>query len=150
MDAQGKRVRESAPDAQNHEEAKTYREDKRRQVREQRNLKPGEVLACHDTFADVADKYLAYQKPRLTAEESFEREEGIVDDLKALFAGRLADITSSQVSDLITERLGKVSKSSVRKEFVHPQAPLPAGLRGVEASAPFRQSVRGRDSAQGA
>ncbi len=118
VDAQGDRVREPAPDAQNHEEAQTYREDKRRQVREQRNLKPGEVLVCQDTFSDVADKYLAYQKPRLLGRNSYQREAGIVDDLKAFFTGKLAEITSSQVSDFITERLGKVSKSSVRKELV--------------------------------
>jgi integrase len=41
-----------------------------------------------------------------------------VGDLKAFFTGQLAEITSSQVSDFITERLGKVSKSSVRKELV--------------------------------
>jgi integrase len=116
VDAQGKRVREPARDAQNKEEAKAYREDRRRQVREQRNLKPGEVLACRDSFADVADKSLAYQKPRLTP-RSYEREESIVVHLKELFTGRLADVTSSQVSDYVTERLGKVSKSSVRKEL---------------------------------
>ena len=116
VDAQGERVREPAPDAQNHEEAQTYREDKRRQVREQRNLKPGEVLACRDSFADVADKFLAYQKPRLTA-KSYEREESIVVHLKERFTGRLADVTSSQVSDYVTARLGKVSNSSARKEL---------------------------------
>jgi len=70
------------------------------------------------TFAQVADRYLAYQKPRLLGRNSYQRESGIVDDLKAFFTGKLADITSSQVSDFITERLGKVTKSSVRKELV--------------------------------
>jgi len=116
VDAQGERVREPAPDAQNHEEAQTYREDKRRQVREQHNLKPGEVLACRDSFADVADKFLAYQKPRLTP-KAYEREASIVVHLKAFFTGRLADITSSQVSDYVTARLGKVCNSSARKEL---------------------------------
>ena len=118
VDVQGERVREPAPDAQNHEEAQTYREDKRRQVREQRNLKPGEVLICRASFADVAGRYLAYQRPRLLGRNSYQREAGIVDDLKAFFKGNLTEITSSQVSDFITERLGKVSKSSVRKELV--------------------------------
>ena len=66
----------------------------------------------------MADKYLAYQKPRLLGRNSYQREAGIVDDLKAFFTGKLTEITSSQVSDFITERLGKVSKSSVRKEMV--------------------------------
>lgn len=117
VDAQGERVREPAPDAQNHEEAQTYREDKRRQIREQRNLKPGEVLTCRDTFADVADRFLAYQKPRLTP-RAYQREEGIAAHLKAFFTGRLADVTSSHVSDYVTARLGQVSKSSVRKELI--------------------------------
>ena len=66
IDASGRRVRKPAPEAQNHDEAGTFRADERREVREHRNLKPGEVLVCRDSFADVADKYLAYQKPRLT------------------------------------------------------------------------------------
>jgi integrase len=117
IDASGQRVRKPAPDAQNHEEAATIRADLRREVRQQANLKPGEVLACRDSFADVADKYLAYQKPRLGA-KSYQREAGIVAGLKAFFTVRLVDITSSQVSDFVTERLGKVSKGSVRKELV--------------------------------
>jgi len=117
IDAQGRRVRQPAPDAQNHDEAGTFRADERRQAREQRNLKPGEVLASKDSFAHIADKYLAYQKPRL-APKSYQREAGIVDDLKAFFTGRLVDVTSSQVSDFVTDRLGKVGKSSVRKELI--------------------------------
>jgi integrase len=114
--AQGKRVREPAPDASNHEEAQAFREDRRREVREQGKLKPGEVLACGDSFTDVAERFLAYQKPRLTP-KAYGREEGIAAHLKAFFTGRLADVTSSQVSDYVTVRLGKVSKSSVRKEL---------------------------------
>jgi site-specific recombinase XerD len=121
VDARGERVREPAilkdgNKASNHEEAKSVCEDKRRGVREQRNLKPGELLACVDSFADVADKFLAYQKPRLTP-KSYEREESIAVHLKASFTGRLADVTSSQVSDYVTARLGTVSKSSARKEL---------------------------------
>jgi integrase len=86
-------------------------------VKEEANLKPGEVLACHDTFADVADKFLAYQGPRLTP-KAYEREAGIVAHLKAFLPGKLTDITSGVVSDFVTARLGKVSKSSVRKELI--------------------------------
>jgi len=117
IDAAGKRVRKPAPDAQNHDEAGTFRADQRRDVRERRHLKPGEVPPCRESFADVADKYLAYQKPRL-GEKSYQREAGIVADMKAFFTGKLADVTSAQVSDFVTERLGKVSKSSVRKELI--------------------------------
>jgi len=118
VDASGCRVRKPAPDGENHDEAGIFRADERRQVREQRNLKPGEVLASKDSFADVADKFLAYQKPRLTP-KAYEREAGIVNQhLRPFFTGKLADITSSQVSDYVTAALSRVSKASVRKEFV--------------------------------
>ncbi len=121
VDSQGKRVREPAvlkdgSKAANHDEAQAGCEDQRRQVREQRNLKPGEVLMCRGTFAQVAEKFLDYQKARLTP-KSYEREESIVAHLKEFFPGRLADITSSQASDYVTAALGRVSKSSVRKEL---------------------------------
>lgn len=123
IDAAGRRVRKPAldiqtyGDAQTHDEAKTFREDRTRDVRQQANLKPGEVLLSKDSFADVADKYLKHQKPRL-APKSYQREVGIVDDMKAFFTGKLVDVTSSQVSDFVTERLGLVSKGSVRKELI--------------------------------
>ena len=117
IDAQGHRVRKAAPDVHIHDKAVTFRADERRQVREQRNLKPGEVLVCRDSFADIANKYLAYQKPRLTP-RAYIREAGIVEHLKDAFTGKLVDVTSAQVSDYVTERLGKVSKGSVRKELV--------------------------------
>ena len=102
---------------QNHEEAVTFRADERRQVRQQRNLKPGEVLVCRDSFADVAR-----QVPCLPEAASYPRalprEAGIVGHLKDAFTGKLVDVTSSQVSDYVTARLGKVSKGSVRKELV--------------------------------
>jgi hypothetical protein len=111
VDASGKRQRKPLPDAANVEEAR----DKRPEVKKQANRDPEE--ACQDSFAAVADKFLSYQRPRLTS-KAYEREAGIVTNhLKPFFAGRLVDITSSQVSDYVTARLGKVSKSSVRKEL---------------------------------
>jgi len=137
VDSEGKRVREPALNvethekADNHEEAKAYCEEKRREARERHNLKPGELLECQETFAQVADRYLAYQKPRLLGRNSYQREAGIVSHLKALFTGKLADISPAQVSDYVTVRLsteikkrkkvieGKMtSKSCVRKELV--------------------------------
>jgi hypothetical protein len=114
VNAAGQRQRK--PGAQSWEEARQVLTEKLARVKEEANLKPGEVLACRDTFADVADRFLAYQKARITA-KSYEREESIVAHLKAFFTGRLADITSSQVSDYVTTRLGEVSKSSARKEL---------------------------------
>ncbi len=122
-DASGRRVRKPAVNtetfdlAQTHDEAGSFRADQKRDVRERRSLKPGEVPACRDSFADVADKFLAYQKPRLTP-RAYIREAGICGHLKAFFTGKLAEVTSSQVSDYVTLRLGLVSKSSVRKELV--------------------------------
>jgi integrase len=116
VDASGKRQRQPALGANNHEEARACLEEERRTAREQAKLKPGEVLTCRASFADVVDRFLAYQKPRLDP-ESYRREKGIAAHLKAFFTDRLADITSSQVSDYVTVRLGKVSKSSVRKEL---------------------------------
>jgi len=125
-----KRVREPAIGASSHDEAVTYREEKRAEVRKLRSLKPGDVLECNLTFAEVADKFLAYQRPRLS-KKGFIREQGIIGHLKAFFAGELAEVTPAQVSDYVTSRLntevrkrGKaikghtVSKSSVRKELV--------------------------------
>jgi hypothetical protein len=84
VDVDGKRVREPALNvqthkkAENHEEAKASCEEKRRDVREERNLKPGEVLEHQESFADVADKFLGYQKARLKGRNSYNREAGIV------------------------------------------------------------------------
>jgi len=121
VDASGHRQRKPAigldgAEANNHDEARVCLDEEHRKVREQANLKPGEVLACIDSFADIAARFLAYQKPRLTP-KAYDREEGISAHLKAFFPGRLADVTSSQVSDYVTDRLGKVGKSSVRKEL---------------------------------
>ena len=88
----------------------------RARAKQQKNLRPGEVLPCRESFANVATKFLDYQKPRLTP-KAYEREAGIVAHFKVFFTGRLAEITSAQVSDYVTVRLGKVSKSSVRKEL---------------------------------
>lgn len=115
VDAKGKRQRK--PGAENWEDARQQLAEALGRAKEEENLKPGEVLACLDSFADVADRFLTYQKPRLTP-RAYERERGIVGHLKAHFSGKLADITSGNVSDYVTARLGKVCKSSVRKELI--------------------------------
>src|SRR5215472_18601976 len=102
VDAKGERQRE--PGARTWDEARQVLADALKRVKEEANLKPGEVLACRDTFAAVADRFLAYQKPRLTP-RSYQREVGIAVHLKAFFTGRLADVSSSQVSDYVTARL---------------------------------------------
>ena len=114
VDAKGDRQRK--PGARTWEEARQVLAEALARVKEEANLKPGEVLASRDSFADVAERFLAYQKPRLTP-KAYDRERGIVGHLKAFFMGDLRDITSGKVSDFVTAELARVSKSSVRKEL---------------------------------
>src|SRR5215469_11067745 len=89
VDAHGQRQRK--PGAQSWEEARQMLAETLSRVKEEANLKPGEVLACRDSFADVADRFLAYQKPRLTP-RAYTREAGIVGHLKDAFTGKLTDV----------------------------------------------------------
>lgn len=114
VDARGNRQRKAG--AESWDEARQRLAEALGRVKEEENLRPGEVLVCRDSFSDIAERFLTHQKPRLTP-KAYKREEGIASHLKAFFPGRLTDITSSQVSDYLTARLGKVSKSSVRKEL---------------------------------
>ena len=73
---------------------------------------PGE-----DTFPDVAKRFLAHQKARLTA-KAYERESGIVDGhLCGFFSGVIASIRRVDVQRYVTFRAGKVSAHSVQKEL---------------------------------
>ena len=76
------------------------------------------VTDAEDTsFADVAERYLKYQKPRVS-EDSYERLEGIIKThLKPAFKGKIGAITRSRISDFVTDRLNVVSPGSVQKEF---------------------------------
>jgi integrase len=70
-----------------------------------------------DTFADVAVRFLAHQKARLTP-KAYERESGIVDEhLKSFFAGPLAAIRRVDIQRYVTKRSGDVSAHSVQKEL---------------------------------
>jgi len=73
---------------------------------------PGE-----DTFAEVAKRFLAHQKARLTT-NAYIREEGIVNEhLSKFFTGPLAAIRRVDVQRYVTLRAGKVSTHSVQKEL---------------------------------
>src|SRR5690348_1922236 len=109
VDAKGNRRRK--PGSLNWDDARYRLAEALARSKEERNLRPSEVRPCRDCFADVAGRFLAHQKPRLTP-KAYEREAGIMVHLKAFFTGQLAEITSAQVSDYVTARLGKVSKSS--------------------------------------
>ena len=70
-----------------------------------------------ETFAEVADQYLSFQKARIS-EDNYERERGIVEDhLRPFFAGELRTIRRAMVSRYVTTRSGKVSSATVVKEL---------------------------------
>jgi integrase len=73
---------------------------------------PGE-----DTFADVAARFLAHQKVRLTL-AAYEREKGIVNEhLANFFSGTVAGIRRVDVQRYITKRAAEVSAHSIQKEL---------------------------------
>ena len=78
---------------------------------------PAPAPPCEDSFAAVVDRFLDYQKARITP-SGFHREEAIAANLKAFFTGKLAEVTSAQVSDYITRRLKNVCASTARKELI--------------------------------
>lgn len=74
---------------------------------------PGE-----DTFADVAARYLQYQKARL-APASYIRAKGEIENhLKPFFAGKLGAISKAQIQAYLTKRLGEAKVETARKEFI--------------------------------
>lgn len=73
---------------------------------------PGE-----QTFADVAVRFLAHQKARLTA-KAYERECGIVNKhLGNFFPGQLAGVRRGDIQRYVTKRAVEVSAHSVHKEL---------------------------------
>src|ERR1051325_4177538 len=86
VDAQGRRRRRKT-DAQNITQAKQARSAEMLRAEQAKTLgfaPPGE-----ETFAEVGDRYLAYQKARLTP-KAYEREEIIMRlYLKPFFSGKL-------------------------------------------------------------
>jgi len=113
-DAQGRR-RCRKTDAQNITQARTIRSAELLRVERARALgftPPGE-----ETFAEVANRFDAHQKARLTA-RSYDREHSIIEmHLKPFFACRLAAIRRIDVQRYVTKRTLKVSAHSVQKEL---------------------------------
>lgn len=69
------------------------------------------------SFEEVTERYLKYQKPRVSA-DTYSRLEGIIEKhLKPAFKGKIGTITRSRISDYITDRLNETSPGSVQKEF---------------------------------
>ena len=73
---------------------------------------PGE-----DKFAEVAERYLAYQRARLTP-RAYDRATGIVRlHLIPHFRGKIASVKKQLVQRYVTKRLAKVSAHTVKKEL---------------------------------
>ena len=113
-DAQGRR-RYRKTDAQNITQARTIRSAELLRVEHARVLgftPPGE-----ETFKEVANRFDAHQKARLT-DRAYEREHSIIEKhLKPFFACKLAAIRRVDVQRYVTKRTLKVSAHSVQKEL---------------------------------
>lgn len=70
-----------------------------------------------ESFDEVAKRFLAHQKARLT-KKAYEREDGIIDaHLTKFFVGSLASIRRVDIQRYVTKRAGDVSAHSVQKEL---------------------------------
>lgn len=109
----GSRYRKT--DAQNITQARTIRSAELLRVEHARVLgftPPGE-----ETFSEVASRFDAHQKARLT-DRAYEREHSIIEShLKPFFACKLAAVRRVDVQRYVTARTPKVSAHSVQKEL---------------------------------
>ena len=112
-DAQGRR-RWRKTNAQTLSQARAARSAELVRVEQSRVL--GFAPPGQETFADLAERFLSHQKPRLTA-HAYTRESAIVNDhLKAFFPGKVAGIRKVDIQRYVTKRAGEVSAHSVQKE----------------------------------
>jgi Phage integrase, N-terminal SAM-like domain len=112
MDAQGRR-RFRKTDAQNITQAKQIRAAELLRVEQARIL--GHAPPGKDTFGEVAERYLKYQKARL-ASRAYDREESIVRIHLAPFANlQAASIRKADIQRYVTEAAAKRSPYSVQK-----------------------------------
>jgi integrase len=113
-DAQGKR-RYRKTDSATVQQARLLRSSKLLAAEKSRTL--GFTPPGAETFAEVAVRFLAHQKARLSR-KAYEREKGIVENhLKPFFNGQLASVRRVDVQRYITKRSGKVSAHTVQKEL---------------------------------
>ena len=113
-DAQGTRKRRMT-NARTLQQARAARAAELVRVEQQKAI--GFAPPGPDTFADVATRFLAHQKSRLTA-KAYERESGIVNDhLVPAFPGPIASIRRVDVQRYVTKRASEVSAHSVQKEL---------------------------------
>jgi integrase len=114
VDAQGQRRKRKAK-GQTLGEARSELEAER--VRVRKAIELGFTPPSKDSFADLAERYLAHQEPRLT-ESEYERQSGIVEKLlKPFFTCKIRDIRRGEIQRYITERSLKAKPATVRKEM---------------------------------
>lgn len=114
-DAQGRR-RYRKTDAQNITQAKQIRAAELLRVEQARIL--GHAPPGEDTFKEVADRYLKYQKVRLSA-KAYEREESILRVHLSRFDDfPLASIRKADIQHYVTDRAAKKAAATVQRELV--------------------------------
>lgn len=114
VDASGKR-RKRKTNATNITQAKTALAAELTRVEQAKAL--GFSPATKDSFAKLADRFIIYQRARLTP-KAFERESGIIRiHLKPFFNCDAAAIRRLDVQRYVTSRSGKASPHSVAKEL---------------------------------
>jgi integrase len=113
-DAQGRR-RQRKTDAQNITQAKQILAAELLRVEQAKML--GHNPPGAETFGDVSDRYLKYQKARL-AQETYDREEGIVRIHLARFKSlKISSIRKSEIQRYVTEASAERSTYSVSREL---------------------------------
>jgi integrase len=114
IDANGRR-RQKRIHATNKTEAKKIRGAILARVEKMRVL--GVAEAEDESFESTSQRYLAYQKPRVS-EQTYERIEGILTKrLQPAFPGKIGSITRATISDYVTNRLAEASAYTAQKEF---------------------------------
>jgi Phage integrase, N-terminal SAM-like domain len=115
VDAQGRRRRRKT-DAQNITQAKQILAAELMRVEQAKML--GHTPPGKDTFEEVSERYLKYQKARLAA-RSYAREEGIIRNHLAQFSSlKLSSIRRLDIQRYVTERAAETSAYSVGRELV--------------------------------
>jgi hypothetical protein len=114
MDANGQRRRERTY-CVTRKAAADYRRSKLNRI--ERAAVLGFTPPSDETFAQVAERFISFQRGRLTV-AAFQREEGILrTHLMPAFPVRIAEIRRADVQRYILNRTGKVSADSIIKEF---------------------------------
>jgi integrase len=116
MDRRAGRRRRRKTDAANITQAKQILSAELLKVEQAKML--GHAPPGEDTFKEIAERYLNYQKARL-ATRSYAREEGIIRNHLGQFSGlKLSSIRRLDIQRYVTERSAQTSAASVGRELV--------------------------------